>query len=250
MGLIMQEASAERFIPIPDEVREIYRIWRPTPLVRATGLEKAIGTRSKIFFKYEGASPAGSHKSNTAVAQAYYNKQAGITQLTTETGAGQWGSALAMACKMFGLDLQVYMVKVSYHQKPYRRSMMQLYGAEVFASPSDRTDAGRAVLAADPGVRRQPRHRHLRGGGSGRAARRHALLAGQRAQPRPAAPDGHRSGGHRADGDGRRVPGRRRGVRRRRLQLRRHRLPLPAREDRGQERPRASSPWSPPPARR
>ena len=150
MGLIAQEASAERFIPIPEEVRDIYRIWRPTPLVRATGLEKAIGTSSKIFFKYEGVSPSGSHKSNTAVAQAYYNKAEGITRLTTETGAGQWGSALAMACRMFGIDLQVYMVKVSYHQKPYRRSMMQLYGAEVFASPSDRTEAGRAVLAADP----------------------------------------------------------------------------------------------------
>jgi tryptophan synthase beta chain len=150
MGLIAQEASAERFIPIPDEVREVYRIWRPTPLIRATGLEKALGTSSKIFYKYEGVSPSGSHKSNTAVAQAYYNKAEGITHLTTETGAGQWGSALAMACKMFGIDLQVYMVKVSYHQKPYRRSMMQLYGAQVYASPSDRTDAGRAVLAADP----------------------------------------------------------------------------------------------------
>jgi len=150
MGLIAQEASGERFIPIPDEVREIYRIWRPTPLVRATRLEKALGTGSKIFFKNEGVSPSGSHKSNTAVAQAYYNKQSGVTRITTETGAGQWGSALSMACKMFDLGLQVYMVKVSYHQKPYRRSMMQLYGAEVFPSPSDRTEAGRAVLAADP----------------------------------------------------------------------------------------------------
>lgn len=150
MGLIMQEAATERFIPIPDEVRAIYRIWRPTPLIRATGLEKALGTSSKIFYKHEGVSPAGSHKSNTAVAQAYYNKQEGCLRLTTETGAGQWGSALSMACRMFGLSLQVYMVKVSYHQKPYRRSMMQLWGAEVFASPSDRTQAGRAVLAADP----------------------------------------------------------------------------------------------------
>jgi tryptophan synthase beta chain len=150
MGLIMQEASGERFIPIPDEVREVYRIWRPTPLVRATGLEKALGVDSKIFFKHEGVSPSGSHKSNTAVAQAYYNREAGVRHLTTETGAGQWGSALAMACRMFGLDLQVFMVKVSYHQKPYRRSLMQLYGAEVFPSPSERTEAGRAVLAADP----------------------------------------------------------------------------------------------------
>jgi tryptophan synthase beta chain len=150
MGLIMQEASAERFIPIPDEVREIYRIWRPTPLIRATGLEKALGTSSKIFYKHEGVSPAGSHKSNTAVAQAYYNKAEGITKITTETGAGQWGSALSLACHIFGIELQVYMVKVSYYQKPYRRSMMQLYGAEVFPSPSDRTAAGRAVLEADP----------------------------------------------------------------------------------------------------
>jgi tryptophan synthase beta chain len=150
MGLIAQEASSERFVPIPEEVREVYRIWRPTPLVRATGLERALGTSSQIYFKYEGASPSGSHKSNTAVAQAYYNKQSGVTRITTETGAGQWGSALAMACKMFDLELQVYMVKVSYQQKPYRRSMMQLYGAEVYASPSDRTAAGRAVLAADP----------------------------------------------------------------------------------------------------
>jgi len=150
MGLIMQEASTERFIPIPDEVREIYRIWRPTPLIRATGLEQAIGTSCKIFYKHEGVSPSGSHKSNTAVAQAYYNRIEGVTKLTTETGAGQWGSALSMACRMFGLDLQVYMVKVSYHQKPYRRSMMQVYGAEVFASPSDRTASGRAVLQAHP----------------------------------------------------------------------------------------------------
>jgi len=150
MGLIMQEASSERFIPIPDEIREIYRIWRPTPLIRATGLERAIDCTSKIFYKYEGASPPGSHKFNTAVAQAYYNKEAGVRHLTTETGAGQWGSALSMACRMFDMDVQVYMVKVSYRQKPYRRSLMQLYGGEVFASPSEQTNAGRAVLAEDP----------------------------------------------------------------------------------------------------
>jgi tryptophan synthase beta chain len=150
MGLIEQEASAQRFIPIPDEVREILRIWRPTPLVRATALEKALDTPAKIFFKNEGVSPAGSHKSNTATAQAYYNKQAGIAKIATETGAGQWGSALSLACKLFGIDLTVYMVKVSYYQKPYRRSMMQLWGAEVYPSPSERTNAGRAVLAADP----------------------------------------------------------------------------------------------------
>jgi tryptophan synthase beta chain len=120
MGLLEQEMSAERYIAIPDEVREIYRIWRPTPLIRATGLEKALDTPARIFFKYEGVSPAGSHKSNTAVAQAYYNKQEGVTRIATETGAGQWGSALSMACHFFGIDLTVYMVKVSYHQKPYR----------------------------------------------------------------------------------------------------------------------------------
>ncbi len=150
MGLIMQEASAERFHEIPDEVREIYRIWRPTPLVRATGLEKALDTPAKIFFKNEGVSPAGSHKSNTAVAQAYYNKQEGNTRIATETGAGQWGSALSMACKMFGIDLTVYMVKVSYEQKPYRRSMMHLWGADVFPSPSEHTQVGRDALAKDP----------------------------------------------------------------------------------------------------
>ncbi len=150
MGLIKQEASAERFHEIPDEVREIYRIWRPTPMVRATGLEKALDTPAKIFFKNEGVSPAGSHKSNTAVAQAYYNKQEGNTRIATETGAGQWGSALAMASKMFGIDLTVYMVKVSYEQKPYRRSMMNLWGADVFPSPSEHTQVGRDALAKDP----------------------------------------------------------------------------------------------------
>jgi tryptophan synthase beta chain len=150
MGLLEQEMSPERYIPIPDEVRDIYRIWRPTPLIRATGLEKALDTPARIFFKYEGVSPAGSHKSNTAVAQAYYNKQEGVTRLATETGAGQWGSALSMACHMFGMDLTVYMVKVSYHQKPYRRTLMQLYGAEVFPSPTEHTAYGRQLLAEDP----------------------------------------------------------------------------------------------------
>jgi tryptophan synthase beta chain len=150
MGLLEQEMSPERYIAIPDEVREIYRIWRPTPLIRATGLEKALDTPARIFFKYEGVSPAGSHKSNTAVAQAYYNKQEGITRLATETGAGQWGSALSMACHMFGMDLTVYMVKVSYHQKPYRRTLMQLYGAEVYPSPTEHTAYGRKLLAEDP----------------------------------------------------------------------------------------------------
>jgi len=150
MELIMQEVSTERFIEIPQEVREVYKLWRPTPLLRARRLEKALGTPAHIYYKNEGVSPAGSHKPNTAVAQAFYNKTGGTKALTTETGAGQWGSALAMACNFFDLDLEVYMVKVSYEQKPYRRIMMETYGAEVFASPTDRTQFGRGVLAEHP----------------------------------------------------------------------------------------------------
>lgn len=151
MDLILQEISTERYIQIPDEVREIYKLYRPTPLIRARRLEKALGTPAHIYYKYEGASPSGSHKSNTATAQAFYNKIAGTKALTTETGAGQWGSALAMACQMFGLNLEVYMVKVSYQQKPYRRILMETFGAQVFASPTDRTNYGRSVLDSDPG---------------------------------------------------------------------------------------------------
>ena len=150
MALIMQEVSLERYIDIPEEVREIYKLWRPTPLYRAHRLEKALGTPAKIYYKYEGVSPAGSHKPNTAVAQAYYNKQEGVKRLTTETGAGQWGSALAMGCNFFGLELKVYMVKVSYFQKPYRRSLIETWGATVVPSPSPDTQAGRSMLADDP----------------------------------------------------------------------------------------------------
>jgi tryptophan synthase beta chain len=150
MGLIMQEVSADRMIEIPEEVRDIYRLWRPTPLLRAPRWEKALGTPCKIFYKYEGVSPAGSHKPNTAVAQAWYNKEEGITKLTTETGAGQWGSALSLACRLLDMECLVYMVKVSYFQKPYRRSMIRTWGAEVIPSPSDTTDCGRAILADDP----------------------------------------------------------------------------------------------------
>ena len=150
MELIMQEISTERYIEIPEEVREIYKLYRPTPLIRAHRLEKALDTPAHIYYKYEGASPAGSHKPNTAIAQAYYNKKAGTKALTTETGAGQWGSALALACSFFELDLEVYMVKISYQQKPYRRIMMETYGSQVFASPTDRTNYGRSVLKADP----------------------------------------------------------------------------------------------------
>lgn len=150
MGLIEQEMSPERWVKIPDEVREIYRIWRPSPLFRAHRLEKALGTPARIYYKYEGVSPAGSHKPNTAVPQAYYNKIGGTKRIASETGAGQWGSSIALACKMFGLECTVYMVKVSFEQKPYRKSMMQLWGAEVIASPSPRTNAGRGILAQDP----------------------------------------------------------------------------------------------------
>lgn len=149
-ALIMQEMSPDRWIPIPEEVRDIYRLWRPSPLYRAHRLEAALGTPAKIYYKHEGISPAGSHKPNTAVAQAYYNKEAGIKRLATETGAGQWGCSLALAGQMFGLDVRVYMVKVSYDQKPYRRSMMQTWGAEVFSSPSEQTESGRKFLSADP----------------------------------------------------------------------------------------------------
>ncbi len=150
MALIEQEVSPQREIPIPPEILEIYRLWRPSPLYRAKRLEAALKTPARIYYKYEGVSPAGSHKPNTSVPQAYYNKKAGIKRIATETGAGQWGSAMSLACQMFGLECTVYMVKVSYHQKPYRRSMIQTWGAEVIASPSDRTNAGRGILAAHP----------------------------------------------------------------------------------------------------
>jgi tryptophan synthase beta chain len=147
MDLILQEISTERYIEIPEEVREIYKLFRPTPLLRARRLEKALDTPAHIYYKYEGASPAGSHKPNTAIAQAFYNMKAGTKALTTETGAGQWGSALALAGGFFGLSVEVYMVKVSYNQKPYRRILMETYGAQVYASPTDRTNYGRSVLA-------------------------------------------------------------------------------------------------------
>jgi len=150
MALIEQEFSPQPEIDIPGEVLDIYRLWRPTPLYRAYRLEKALDTPAHIYYKYEGTSPAGSHKPNTAVAQAYYNKVAGMRRLATETGAGQWGSALALACRLFGLDCTVYMVKISYQQKPYRRMMMNAWGAVVYPSPSEETQSGRAVLAATP----------------------------------------------------------------------------------------------------
>jgi tryptophan synthase beta chain len=150
MELIKQEVSSERWIEIPDEVREVYKMWRPSPLYRAYSFEKLLDTPAKIYYKYEGVSPAGSHKPNTAVAQAYYNKKEGVKKLTTETGAGQWGSALSFACQIFGIELEVFMVKISYEQKPYRKSMMNTWGAQVFSSPTDKTQSGKKILAEDP----------------------------------------------------------------------------------------------------
>jgi tryptophan synthase beta chain len=150
MELIKQEVSTDKWVAIPEAVREIYKIWRPTPLFRAKGLEKLLDTPAKIYYKYEGVSPAGSHKPNTAVAQAYYNAQEGVKKITTETGAGQWGTALAFACQMFGIECEVFMVKVSYNQKPYRKILMNTYGAKVHASPTNLTEAGRQILAQNP----------------------------------------------------------------------------------------------------
>ena len=150
MALIAQEVTTDRYVDIPDEVLEVYRLWRPSPLYRARRLEKALGTPARIYYKYEGVSPVGSHKPNTAVPQAYYNAAEGVTKLTTETGAGQWGSALAFACATYGLDCEVWQVRASYDQKPYRKIMMETFGATVHPSPSDLTQSGRAVLAEHP----------------------------------------------------------------------------------------------------
>ncbi len=150
MALIGQEVTTERYVPIPEEVREIYRLWRPSPLYRAHRLEQALGTPARIYYKYEGVSPSGSHKSNTSVAQAFYNAQEGVRRLTTETGAGQWGTALAMACTMFGLECEVWQVRASYDAKPYRRVMIETFGGTVHPSPSELTEAGRGFLAANP----------------------------------------------------------------------------------------------------
>lgn len=150
LDLIAQEVSSERYVEIPEPVRDVYRLWRPTPLIRAHRLEKALGTPARIYFKYEGVSPVGSHKPNTAVPQAYYNAMQGVRRLTTETGAGQWGSALAFACAQFDLECEVWMVRASYDQKPYRRTMMEMFGAKVHASPSPETSTGAKILADDP----------------------------------------------------------------------------------------------------
>ena len=150
MALILQEVSQERYIDIPEPIRDVYRMWRPSPLYRARRLEQALGTPAKIYYKNEGVSPAGSHKPNTAVPQAWYNKEQGIKKLSTETGAGQWGSSLAFAGALFGIDVTVFQVRVSYDQKPYRRALMETYGARCIPSPSNETNSGRAILAKDP----------------------------------------------------------------------------------------------------
>ena len=150
MELIKQEVTTEKYVPIPDEVRNIYSIWRPTPLYRAYGLEKALDTPAKIYYKYEGTSPTGSHKPNTAVPQAYYNKMEGVKKITTETGAGQWGSALSFACQHFGIECEVFMVKLSFDHKPYRKVMMNTWGATVHPSPSEATEIGRKILSENP----------------------------------------------------------------------------------------------------
>src|SRR5207253_4740957 len=150
MSLIMQEVSTEPWHDIPGPVLDLYRLWRPTPLYRARRLEQALRTPARIYFKYEGTSPAGSHKPNTAIAQAYYNKEAGVRRLATETGAGQWGSALSLACQFFGLECLVFMVRASYEQKPYRRVFMETFGAEVRPSPTSTTEAGKKILEQDP----------------------------------------------------------------------------------------------------
>jgi len=150
MGLIMQEVSQDSFIDIPDPILDLYKLYRPSPLFRAVRLEKALGTKSRIYYKYEGGSPSGSHKPNTAIPQAYYNAQEGVKKMVTETGAGQWGSALAFACQAFGIELEVFQVAASYLAKPYRKTMMEIYGATVYSSPSEQTDVGKKLLSEDP----------------------------------------------------------------------------------------------------
>jgi tryptophan synthase beta chain len=203
MALIMQEVTGDRYVDIPGEVLDVYRLWRPSPLFRARRLERALDTPAKIYYKYEGVSPVGSHKPNTAVPQAFYNAAEGVTKLTTETGAGQWGSALAFASSVFGLECEVWQVRASYDQKPYRRLMMETYGASVHPQPVRPDRLRPHDPQGAPGLHRQPRHRDQRGRGTRRFRSEHAVRAGQRAQPRADAPDGDRRGGPQAVGHGR-----------------------------------------------
>ena len=222
MGLIEQEVSAEPEIEIPDEVREIYKLWRPTPLYRARRLERALDTPAHIYYKYEGVSPAGSHKPNTAVAQAYFNKHEGVRKLATETGAGQWGSALALACRLFDLECEVFMVGVSYDQKPYRRAMIETWGATVHRSPSELTDAGRAQAEHATGSLGIAISEAVET--AAKADDTNYSLGSVLNHVLPA-PDRDRPGGAGPARAGRRVPGGGRRLRRRRLELRRDRLP-------------------------
>jgi tryptophan synthase beta chain len=191
-ALIQQEMCGERYVEIPDEVQQYYRQWRPSPLHRAHRLEQALDTPAHIYYKYEGCSPVGSHKLNTAIAQAYYNREAGIKHIATETGAGQWGTALSLAGAAMGITVKVYMVKISYNQKPYRRAMIETY---------------EGYPGADPRLSRQPGDCHLGSGGSCPHPGRHQLRTGKCAEPRDAAPDGDWRRGYRANGNGRGVPG-------------------------------------------
>jgi tryptophan synthase beta chain len=224
MGLIAQEVSQDSWIDIPQDVLDIYSLWRPTPLFRANHLEEILGTPAKIYYKYEGVSPAGSHKPNTSIPQAYYNKQEGVKRLATETGAGQWGSALSLACKLFDLQCTIYMVKVSYQQKPYRRSMMQTWGGEVIPSPSDKTNAGRSILEKDPDSPGSL------GMAISEAVEDAATRDDTKYSPCSDTSVGHRSGGKGATQEGRRQAQRSYWFLRRRQQLCGSRIPLHARE--------------------
>jgi hypothetical protein len=235
-------------VEIPEPVREIYALYRPTPLYRAEAAGAGAGTPGPHLLQVRGRQPGRQPQAEHRGGPGLLQQAKGVRRLTTETGAGQWGSALAMACRFFGLECKVYMVKVSYEQKPYRRVLMETWGAQVVPSPSPDTQAGRAVLAREPGLARQPRHRHQRGGGGRGQQGRHEVLPGQRAKPRAPAPDGDRPGGQEAAGAGRRVPGRGSRVCRRRLQLRRPGVPLCRGQAPGSETC-ASWPWSPRPAR-
>ncbi len=207
MALIEQEVSTERYIDIPGEILDVYRLWRPTPLFRAHRLEKLLDTPAKIFYKYEGVSPAGSHKPNTSVPQAYYNAKAGVKKLTTETGAGQWGSALAFAGSQFGLEVEVWQVRSSYDQKPDRQRMMRVWGGNSPSQPFG--DYGSRPTDSQPRSRLtgQSWHSHFRGGDASRSRSRRQVRAGFGVEPRAHAPDRHRRGGFEADGEGRRDAG-------------------------------------------
>ena len=246
MSLIGQEVSAEPEIEIPEPVREAYALWRPSPLYRARRLERELDTPARIYYKYEGVSPAGSHKPNSAVAQAYANKEAGIERLATETGAGQWGSALAFACQLFGLECVVYMVGASYDQKPYRRAMMETWGATVIRSPSDTTEAGRSQASHPTGSLGIAISEAVEVAAS---AAGHQLRARLGAQPRVPPPDRDRPGGDRPAGDGGRRARRGGGLRGRRVELRRALVPLHQARAARRSRPRGSWPRSRPPAR-